>query len=264
VLGLGATPTRLSAPKDALRGARCGCRRARGFTLLDVLVTLAVMVVLISIMLPSLGRVRETAHQVICRSNVRQIGIGISQFTEHNQGRLMPSVNAVYDGTGKPWDTNLLRLDPHVSNIPGRWDGLGHLYDQDYMPAPKIFYCPSHRGRNAYLDYQDQWGAQSIRAIAGNYQYRGQGPTTPPRPGHVQTMTATLHSIYPRSAIASDSLRDQLDFNHQIGANILRADNSVDWYSDSNGRILTLLPREGENPQPVNFENVWRNLDEGG
>ena len=42
-----------------------GCGRARAFTIVDVLVTMAVIGILIAIMLPSLSSVRETAHQVV-------------------------------------------------------------------------------------------------------------------------------------------------------------------------------------------------------
>ena len=49
----------------------------RGFSLIDVLVSMAVIAVLLGIMLPSLGQVKLIAKRVACASNVRQIGIGL-------------------------------------------------------------------------------------------------------------------------------------------------------------------------------------------
>lgn len=234
----------------------------RGFTMLDVLVSMAVVVILISMLLPSLGRVRETAHQVICRSNVRQMGIGIALYAEDNTDRLMGTVHVTGAAGDKPWDTTALRLDPQ-GNAPGAWDGLGRLYAQDYLPAPKLYYCPSHRGQNAYRDYEDQWGARSNQAIYGNYQFRGRGPEAGYLPLQSAPQTIFLGRINPSSAILADSMRSQVDFNHVIGANVLRASNAVEWFSDNSGRIATLLPREGEPPAGMQFEFVWRNLDDG-
>src|SRR6187401_2774510 len=68
--------------------------RARAFSLVDVLVTLAVISVLIGLLLPTLSGVRETTRQVVCRSNVRQIGFGIILFADDRAGKLPPSVYA--------------------------------------------------------------------------------------------------------------------------------------------------------------------------
>lgn len=263
--GLVARPARCSGNRP-LTGCRLLHNGRRAFTLLDVLVTITVVVILISIMLPSLGRVRETAHQVICRSNVRQIGIGISLFAEDNRNRLMPSIFVGNDPTNyKPWETPTLRVQPEPPGyVAGKWDGLGLLYHLDYLPAPRLFYCPSHHGRNAFRDYEDEWGARSTGAIVGNYQYRGRGPLASAIHGPSPVpQTFFLTEINPTSALVSDSMRSQLDFNHRVGTNVLRANISVEWYGDNSGRLVTLLPREGEAPQSMIFENLWGDLDNG-
>jgi type II secretory pathway pseudopilin PulG len=63
-------------------------RRGRGFTILEILVIMAIIAVLLSILLPTVSKLRERAHRLICVNNVRQLAAAVIQYANVNQGRL--------------------------------------------------------------------------------------------------------------------------------------------------------------------------------
>ena len=62
-------------------------------------------------------------------------------------------------------------------------------------------------------------------------------------------------------ALLADGLRTKTDFNHIRGSNLLENDLSVRWYSDTGGRIYSILPDTVWEPWPRN--QLWYRLDQG-
>lgn len=71
----------------------CRHRKARAFTLIEVLVVVAIIALLISILLPSLSRAREQARRGVCAANLHQLGNGLVMFANDNKG-LFPETSA--------------------------------------------------------------------------------------------------------------------------------------------------------------------------
>lgn len=248
------------AEKPGLRGTwGSNPPRAVAFTLVDVLVTLAVVSLLIGIMLPGLGRVREVARQVVCRSNLRQIGLGLALYADGSRDQLPYSVfidpRQYADNQIKysPEEMMTLRLGRDMSRrTKTTWDGLGLLYAAEVLPSQQIFYCPSHHGQHPFERYADAWLAPRVELV-GNYHYRGMGPNGSTRLSFIEPS---------RAAIAADGLRTLEDYSHEVGLNVLRADLSLFWLADPAGQIGEFLADAGaDSYQTFSFDLLWDQLD---
>lgn len=245
-------------------GRRVGARAGGGFTLVDVLVSMAVVALLLTLLMPGLSSVRETSRRVVCASNLRQIGFGLTLYADMNRDYLPASVflrgdgpgggneNAESDESWMPSEMMLLRLPgPPIYGHERMWDGLGMLYSNEFLPASEVFYCPSHWGRHPFKRYIPFWKGQN-GSIVGNYHFRGVGPNGSRRLSRIEPS---------RAAIVTDGLKTREDFNHKIGLNILRADISLSWFSDG-GRLFEYLPEEGESSLRADeYEMLWEQID---
>ena len=65
-------------------------RSRLGFTLIELLVVIAIMALLMGILMPVLGRVRDTGRTTVCSSNIRGISLAGQIYTHENDGKFPP------------------------------------------------------------------------------------------------------------------------------------------------------------------------------
>ncbi len=114
--------------------------KPRGFTIIELLVVVAAIVLLVSLLLPVLGRARQAAKDVTCLGQLAQMHIGWTAVTIERDGRFPNTYTA---GSQNKWDTQILfamGLDPS-----SRDHGVG-------CPTVKATFGPEYllAGRTTY------------------------------------------------------------------------------------------------------------------
>jgi prepilin-type N-terminal cleavage/methylation domain-containing protein/prepilin-type processing-associated H-X9-DG protein len=124
-----------------------GKSKVKAFTLIELLVVIAIIAILAAILFPVFGRARENARRSSCMSNLKQIGLGLVQYSQDYDERMVPvGRTAVGYHAGR-------YLDP-------------------YIKSQQIWKCPSStRNPNAVwtdFTYPDYIGNYGIMALTEN------------------------------------------------------------------------------------------------
>jgi prepilin-type N-terminal cleavage/methylation domain-containing protein/prepilin-type processing-associated H-X9-DG protein len=115
---------------------RFGRRQTNAFTLIEVLVVIAIIAMLVAILLPALGQSKEQARRAVCGSNLRQIITATQMYAEKYKGFVpfsLPEFNA-----------SLTWIAYQRFHLPYGYVHLGLLYGGKLIPSPSILYCSSN------------------------------------------------------------------------------------------------------------------------
>ena len=151
--------------------------QAMGFTLVELMVVIAIMTVLMAILIPTLGGVRNLARSAICKTNLNGIGLGLKAYQTQNDDYVVPS----YNMTGTTSSTTM------------KLDGWATILDHDGMVSASrqntdnVYACPSMLNIDGWAagqtgtDPDKPCGYMEWPSVKGG---SGNSPTTIPERGY--------------------------------------------------------------------------------
>lgn len=256
-------------------------REAVGFTLVELLVVVAIIVVLVSIVSPSLMRTREITRRAICRSNLHQTQIAHMCWAREHNAKYVEG-QPVYFNTGHYACWFRGRTPPASHAEYGPYTKHAVLVYRQYLPTGRLFYCPSWTYEPVQYEFSGSW----VRGAG----YRGGGWFEDPArvPGAQIWMQTTYHYNCTFSNVAEPKIADMrsarigesghlplmvdafsdpdrsIDRQHIEGYNVLRIDGSTFFHADPENEIRDLNGGVTYHYGTANYEvhqvQAWRIL----
>ncbi len=176
---------RCSAPSEFAR------RRRDGFTLIELLVVIAIIAILAALLLPALGRAKESAKAIQCLNQMRQIALASRLYAEENEDSFPRSQHSAFANKQLPWERALAPL-LGVTGGPTAWTNL----------LQTVYHCPNDK-QTGHLSY----GFNYYCEVGPDDDYPGK-PQTWRKLSQITRPTSTI--LYAEVSIAADHVMPAL------------------------------------------------------
>lgn len=144
---------------------RPGLRKAVAFTLVELLVVVSIIALLIAILLPSLKKAREQAKDVLCKSNLHQIGIAFTMYAEKYNHVWPAAVDTL--GMQNRWPVPFFE-GRIITDDFAHYDNTGRLIRGG---GKSIFLCPSERAQRPIPNWRGTGEYVDRVIVGGSYSY---------------------------------------------------------------------------------------------
>ncbi|MFI4911918.1 MAG: type II secretion system protein [Sedimentisphaeraceae bacterium JB056] len=205
----------------------------KGFTLIELLVVISIIAVLMAIMMPALGKVRQMAKLTICKTRLKNLGSATLAYAASNDNKLpiafFQSDAGVYSST---WQSYVMKeTDDYPA--PRSWVnsekygseifGFGFLWQGKYLDDSEIFICPGVKkeeaNRESFERNLSNFDEDYVQRLDAKYSYI---PLTkaPHRSGNSIQYWKTAKrasDLSGSSAMCMDKMRGISDFYHTTG-----------------------------------------------
>lgn len=240
--------------------------RQTGFTLVELLVVIGVIAALLGILLPAMGRARESARRVQCASNLKQVYSALQMYAVSNRDR----VPIGYRTVSKQFNSMV-----YSTTAGNRWVLFGLIYEANDLD-PQVLFCPSETNVKFMYDTLDNpWPPKTVTPAANIQAGYGMRPeqqipdnlaAPPPAllPFHVPRL-----SRFRDKAILADltSAQNRVTTRHRGGINVLYGDGHALWTPLGVFDQPALdWPEPAMPPGPAyngTHDAIWRALDQG-
>lgn len=153
-------------------------RNKIGFTLVELLVVMAIISILAAMLLPALTRARQQARAVACRSNLKQIGYSCGMYQTDFDELFATSANTAFpfvaDGWGAAWDADYTDAVPGIDVIIQPLQVYAHFgylrigwVDNRDRIVGSVLQCPSDRAAAHIITDMHDFAACKYAHCAG-------------------------------------------------------------------------------------------------
>jgi prepilin-type processing-associated H-X9-DG protein/prepilin-type N-terminal cleavage/methylation domain-containing protein len=221
-----------------------GFRRRRsaedgGFTLIELLAVIAIILLLMTLLLPAMSGTWDLAYRTMCTSNMRQIQAGYLARAADMEG-LLPGAETGFDAESNNW----VRMQTNKDSLESIQAGSIWPYVQDVT----VYRCPKHPFKHYFRHY-------SVNDYLGGTLHPNWGYTTVAKAlGAVPIPSSTWAFVEepdPRNYLMGswviylqpgriDDWIDPVGFWHQGGANFSFCDGHVEYWRWEDARTLLI------------------------
>jgi prepilin-type N-terminal cleavage/methylation domain-containing protein/prepilin-type processing-associated H-X9-DG protein len=217
-------------------------RSRPGLTLIELLVVIAIIAILAALLLPSLSLAKQRAWTTSCKSNLHQIGLGMSMFAADNDDLYPESGGDIYWGaidatTGKPsW---LEQIYPYIGNTnvydcPGNVQLPGNLQGPfNYFNGCNAAYVAAGTDASVKGSSIGFPAAYVLGGDTAGTKTNGAGLAFDPLDADKDDYTQNCVG-----GAASSAITEYYQI-HNLGQNIMFADGHSKWYKSYNRGEMT-------------------------